>query len=322
MKHFRVRTVAAAVSTLLFCTVSLAADCYEPSGTYLFANKDGQDLYLDVYNPTEGSDTEIDGISKPTVIFLFGGGFFTGKRNERGTQEWFKMLNDEGYRTVAIDYRLGLKGVRNAGINRKFIRSLEKAIHMAVEDLFSATNFLIDNAEELGIDPGALVVSGSSAGAITSLQAEWEICNGSQIAATLPSGFNYAGTMSFSGAIFSRKGNLRYTRMDPCPTMMCHGTSDSIVPYRKMQFLNIIFGGTDAISKVFIKNAYNYNIFRYRDHSHEIAGNMIRDFHREVEFLEKNVMMKERRVIDTEIDDPDIPVPDWAAHNDPKKLYD
>lgn len=322
MKLYRYYAAAVLALSVFSAIESRAAGTYEPSGTYLFASKDGQDLFLDVYDPAEGSTTEIDGIGKPTVIFLFGGGFTAGIRNWAGNQEWFRMLNNAGYRVVAIDYRLGLKGSHKAGVNAKFVKSLDKAIHMAVEDLFSATNFIIDNARELGIDPESLVVSGSSAGAISALQAEWEICNGTDIAAALPEGFNYAGTMSFSGAIFSRKGSLRYSRMSPCPTMMCHGTADKIVPYHKLQFLKIIFGGTDAISKVFVRNAYNYNIFRFKGNGHEIANNMIHDFDREMEFLENNVMKKERRIIDIEISDPSIEVPEWAAKNSPKELYD
>lgn len=316
---------AAALALALFFAFSATANSaerYEPSGTYLYATKDGQDLFLDIYNPADGSETTLDGMAKPTVIFVFGGGFINGRRDEPDTQVWYKMLNQAGYRVVSIDYRLGLKGVRNAGVNAKFIRSMEKAINMAVEDLFSATNFIIDNASELGIDPGALVISGSSAGAITSLQAEWEICNGSESAAALPKGFNYAGTMAFAGAIFSRKWSLSYGDTEPCPTFMSHGTEDKLVNYRKTQFFNIIFGGTDAISKIFVRNSYNYNIFRYIGHSHEIAGNMIHDFDREIEFLEHNVMKKERRIIDLKIDDPSIPIPDWALKNTPKALYD
>lgn len=322
MKRF-LNFIAAALALLsVFSPDCRGEERHEPSGTYLFASKDGQDLFLDIYNPSEGSETEIDGIEKPTVIFIFGGGFFSGRRDGYGAQQWFKMLNESGYRVVAMDYRLGLKGVHKAGINPKFIRNLEKAIKLAVEDLYSATIFLIDNAAELGIDPASIVVSGSSAGAITALQAEWEICNRSEIAEALPRDFNYAGTMAFSGAIFSRKGSLRYGNSVPCPTMMCHGTADNIVPYRRLQFFRTIFGGTDAISKVFIRSAYNYNIFRYKGNSHEIADNMIHDFDREIEFLEKNVMKKERRIIDIEITDPSIPVPEWAAKNSPKALYD
>ena len=53
-----------------------------PDGTYLYAERDTCDLYLDVYNPAKGSQTSIDGKKKPTIVFMFGGGFIGGTRDE------------------------------------------------------------------------------------------------------------------------------------------------------------------------------------------------------------------------------------------------
>ena len=61
-----------------------------------------------------------------------------------------------------------MKGVRGVTAS-EFTVLLDKAIHLAVEDLFSATSYLIEHQEELGIAPSNIVVAGSSAGAITSL---------------------------------------------------------------------------------------------------------------------------------------------------------
>jgi hypothetical protein len=112
---------------------------------------------------------------------------------------------------------------------------------MGVEDLYSATNFLNDNAKELGIDPSALVIAGSSAGAIIAMQAEYEICNGTSWTKVLPKGFRYAGVMSFSGAILSREGKVDYKVYSPAPTLMLHGTSDELVPYSQIAFFNLGF---------------------------------------------------------------------------------
>ena len=60
-------------------------------------------------------------------------------------------MTDNGYRVIAIDYRLGLKGTRSVGIAQ--VDLLDNAIHIAVEDLFSATNYIIENAECLNVDP-------------------------------------------------------------------------------------------------------------------------------------------------------------------------
>ena len=93
------------------------------------------------------------------------------------------------------------------------------------------------------MDPSNIVISGSSAGAISVMQAEYEIANRTSWASVLPQGFNYAGVMSFSGAILSRKGKVKYQTV-PCPTMMLHGTADMLVPYKQIAVFNLgFFGG-------------------------------------------------------------------------------
>ena len=43
-----------------------------------------------------------------------------------------------------------------------------KAEYMGVEDLFSAVNYILANAESLGVDPANIVLVGNSSGAIIS----------------------------------------------------------------------------------------------------------------------------------------------------------
>ena len=288
-----------------------------PSTTALFAHRDTCDLYLDIYNPAPGSVTSIDGVAKPTIIFIFGGGFVMGERDNAAYLPWYKMLTDDGYKVVAIDYRLGLKGVKGMGV--KQVRQLDKAIHIALEDLFSAVRFLADNADRLGIQTDNIVVSGSSAGAITALQADWEATNRTEYCKELPEGFRFAGVMSFSGAIFSDTGIPKYSS-SPAPTLMLHGTEDRLVTYTRIKFLNLIFAGSDVLSKVFKDNGYNYNIYRFKGRGHEIANNMIISYPDEIKFLETNVMRKEKRIVDAMVDDPTIPIPGWARAT-PEDLY-
>jgi predicted esterase len=213
------------------------------------------------------------------------------------------MLTQNGYRVVSIDYRLGLKGAKKVGMAQ--VNVLDKAIHMAVEDLFSATVFMIDNAETLGIDPNNIVVSGSSAGAISVMQAEYEICNRTKWAEALPKGFNYAGVMSFSGAILSRKGKVRYAE-SPCATMMLHGTADALVPYKQIAFFNLGFFGGGKLVERFKKFDYNYNMYHFNDYGHEVAGSMETTLDLQLKFLENNVMQGDKRVIEAWVSDPDV----------------
>lgn len=261
---------------------------------------------MDIYSPAEGSVTEIDGRRKPTILYVFGGGFMEGNRRDGTAMEWFRDLTDDGYGVVAIDYRLGLKGVRGVAAS-EFVVLLERAINLAVEDLFSATSYLIEHRDELGIDPSALVVAGSSAGAITALQAEYEICNGTPVASVLPEGFNYAGVMSFAGAILVKGGSIEYARRHPCPTMMLHGTDDDLVPYSRIDSDGYSFCGVDALAKVFSGNGFDYRAYRYLSNNHSVAGFMHFTLDLQKSFLERNVMARHKLNVDALIEGPSLP---------------
>ena len=274
-----------------------------PDGTYVYEKRDTCDLFMDVYDPADGSDETFMGHRKPTIIFMFGGGFVGGQRDNQSYNPWFRQLTENGYRVISIDYRLGLKGASKMGIAQ--VNLLDKAIHMAVEDLFSATNFILENAEQLGVERDNIVISGSSAGAITVMQAEYEVANRTSYASVLPQDFNYAGVMSFAGAILSRKGKVKY-ETSPCPTMMLHGTADKIVPYRQIALFNLGFYGGGKLVDRFKKFGYDYNMYHFIDYGHEIAGSMHTTFDLQLDFLEKNVIQGKKRIIEAWISDPDV----------------
>ena len=298
----RIMTLFAAV-ILGTSAASAQTGLITPDGTYLFERKDTCELFMDVYDPAKGSETTFMGLQKPTVIFMFGGGFIQGTRDDQSYNSWFRMLTENGYRVISIDYRLGLKGSSKVGVAQ--VNVLDKAIHMAVEDLFSATNFIIENADQLSVDPANIVISGSSAGAISVMQAEYEIANRTQWASVLPEGFNYAGVMSFSGAILSRKGKVKYETA-PCPTLMLHGTSDKLVPYKQIALFNLGFYGAGKLVGRFQKFGYDYNMYHFIDYGHEVAGSMYSTLDLQLKFLESNVIQGKKRIIEAWISDPDV----------------
>ena len=285
-------------------TAEAAEPAITPDGTYVYEKRDTCDLFLDIYNPAEGSETTYKGHEKPTIVFLFGGGFIQGTRDDVDYLPWFKTMTGNGYRIVSIDYRLGLKGTDKVGVAQ--VNALDKAIHMGVEDLFSATNFLYENASELGIDPSNIVISGSSAGAIIVMQAEYEICNKTSWTDTLPEGFRYAGVMSFSGAILSREGKVDYRHLTAAPTLMLHGTADELVPYKQIAVLHLGFFGGGKLVERFQKYGFNYNMYHFLDYGHEIAGSMPTTVDLQLRFLQTNVMEGKKRIIEAWISDPDV----------------
>ena len=275
----------------------------EPDGTYMFVRRDTCDLFLDVYNPAKSSQTTYDGKSKPAVIFMFGGGFIHGTRDDASYNKWFRQLTENGYRVISIDYRLGLKGSNKVGVAQ--VNVLDKAIHMAVEDLFSATKFIIENADQLGVDPSNIVISGSSAGAITVMQAEYELCNRTSWAQVLPEDFRYAGVMSFAGAILSREGEVDY-KVTPAPTLMLHGTADNLVNYKQIKLFNLGFFGGGKLVKRFEKLGFNYNMYHFLGYGHEIAGSMSTTLDLQIKFLETNVIDGKKRIVEAWVDDPNV----------------
>lgn len=295
------KTIMLIASMFIGCIAASAQ--VTPDATYMFAQRDTCDLYMDVYDPADGSETSINGIDKPTVIFMFGGGFIRGTRDDEDYNKWFETMTENGYRIISIDYRLGLKGSDKVGIAQ--VNVLDKAIHMAVEDLFSATNFILDNADQFGVSADNLVISGSSAGAISAMQAEYEIANSTKWASVLPKGFNYAGVMSFSGAILSREGKVDYKKA-PCATLMLHGTSDGLVPYKQIKVLKLGFFGGGKLVERFKKFGLNYNMYHFMGYGHEIAGSMYTTFDLQDKFLKVNVMQKKMRIVEAWIDDPNV----------------
>lgn len=279
--------------------------------TVEFAQRDTCTLSMDIYK----AESAIE--KAPTILYVFGGGFKEGDR-VRGTGKWFSTLNSYGFNVVSIDYRLGLKGVTMGGLS--FVDKLENAINIAVEDLFSATEFLIENGAQYGIDSSNIVLAGSSAGAITVLQAEYEICNGGKLAAALPDDFNYTGVMSFSGAILDRENwGLKFSKK-PCPILLLHGTDDKLVPYKRIAALKSTFNGTDAIAKVLKQNAFPFTVLRYADRGHEVSTYGAYCLSEELYFIEKYVVGSSETITDSMVTDPDAPSSAWGRVK-PGALY-
>ena len=231
--------------------------------TYLYAERDTLQLYLDFYTPETVHDSTI------CIVYVFGGGFVGGHRDGKFEKAYFEKLVAEGFQVAAIDYRLGLKGVKGLGVTNS--KPLEDAINMATEDAISAITYLLEHAKELKVNKEWIMMVGSSAGAITSLHVDYAMCNDLLNSDLLPDDFRLAGVASYAGAIFSSVGKVQYRNHAPAPTMLYHGTSDGLVPYKKISFFNIGFYGTDALVKRFEKFGYPYFARRFEGYGHSIA---------------------------------------------------
>lgn len=294
--------------TLLLAFSFCAAYAQE---TYPFVRRDTTQLYLDIFRPAEGSETTFQGIQKPTIIHVFGGGFIMGTRSGSYFRNWIDLLNKEGYTVVTIDYRLGMKGYKVekglVGVY-KAAGQFEYSQQIGVEDLFSAVAYLAENQEQLGIDPSNLVVAGSSAGAIITLAAIRDIANGNT--RDLPEGFCFKGAMSFAGAIISTTGIPKFESA-PCPVLLMHGTKDKAVVYNHLDFLGRGIWGSSYLAKKFKKQGYPCCIYRIQDRTHDVAAYHTVLWELEKQFLQENVMLGHARSVDALVNDDALP--QWSA---------
>ena len=185
---------------------------------------DDIDLYMDVYS------LENDTISRrPLIILLHGGAFLFGDKGGTFMRHLAQHYATRGYVVASVNYRLGCSMV---GIN-----TIRRTIYRAVQDTGNAAHYLIDHAEEYGIDPNAVFLVGHSAGAITALSAavltkEDEYQGIDQFylkdMGELPSHVRLLGTVGLWGAIT----DLHYiNKADDPDFLLMHGTDDDIVPY-------------------------------------------------------------------------------------------
>lgn len=264
--------------------------------THIFAIKDGEELKMDIYSLDSVFNTK-----QPCLIFVFGGGFKGGTRDAKYYNTYFNYFAERGFKVVSIDYRLGMKYQKAPTIYNN--KPLRKAIALAVADLYSATDYLLKNSEEFNIDTTKIIISGSSAGAITILQADYEKRDNRESASILSQSFQYAGVISFAGAIFSEEGKPSYT-LNPAPTLFLHGSGDKLVPYKKIRVFSLGMFGSRALAKHFRKQGYPYVFYSMEDIGHEVAFYPMSEFLPEVEhFIRELVFNKKQLMVDINLKD-------------------
>ncbi len=264
--------------------------------TFIYAQKDSSVLMLDKYRMKKSTDIQA------CIFFLFGGGFTNGDRNDPDHTDYLHFLALQGYTVIAIDYRLGLSGKKhNIGVTN--YKPLQDAINCAVSDLYDATLFSIKHASEWHIDTTRFIISGSSAGAIAVMQAEYENRNKMSSSLVLPYHFQYAGVISFSGAIFRTDGGLKWNKQ-PCPVLMFHGDKDGIVPYNRIRFFQLGFFGSKYISGNLRKNKFPYWFISFKEAAHEVAVDAMNEYQTEVaEFIRRFILNGEKSQIEMYINE-------------------
>ncbi|KOH45413.1 alpha/beta hydrolase [Sunxiuqinia dokdonensis] len=188
--------------------------------TFTYTKKDGQTLDLDIYTPVFDAEE-----NRPVMLYVHGGGFSGGTRDDKGTIDFCKKIARRGYVAVSMSYRLTRKGTETAfGCDCPAEEKLA-TFAAAVEDIQDATYFLIQNRVQFGVDPYQIILSGSSAGAEAVLNTAYQ----PPYCYDLEGGpVSYAGVISMAGAIPDT--TIIYEE-SAVPSLLFHGTCDNLVPY-------------------------------------------------------------------------------------------
>lgn len=233
--------------------------------TFTFATREEGELKLDVYR-----DASFDGKDLPVFLYAYGGSWASGTRKDA---PWIVRMAQHGMVGVCIEYRLRCKG-KQIPAEAEFGAQYDEAIRAAVEDIYSATRFLLDNEESLGIDRNRFVISGGSAGATSVNMAEYWLVNEDPIAEGMPEGFNYAGVVSFAGGIWKYGTEDPVWKSKPCPYMFFHGNKDQLVPYARVTLQACDYGafGPDVICPQLKEMEVPYHKYTSQEADHYMAG--------------------------------------------------
>ena len=249
------RITLIATSFILSLAASNAQSVME---TYLYSVKGQDSLFVDRH--INWSRVKTDKI--PTMIYMYGGGWAFGSRGGQ-----FNYLTDIGVQVISIDYR---KGLTKYGYNPAPPEEMDNAIQMALDDLTDAMAFVLKKADEWKVDVNKIMLSGSSAGGITTLMAIHDICNDGKYSRKFPSGWMPAGYIGYAGAIISYDKDLEW-KHKPCPMMFFHGSGDSTVAFDiKRSDAQNVFGPQYILAQLHEMEVPNY-LYCETDADHVIS---------------------------------------------------
>lgn len=184
--------------------------------TRTYAIKGEDTLDFDFYQPALTTDSKMP----PLVVFVHGGGFYSGVRTDKSIVDFCEHLANDGIAAAAVSYRLYLKG-QSFDCEQPNAEKI-KAIETAGIDAIEAMNFIMDS-KEFQFDRSKVALAGSSAGAEAILHASYIPIEGLDKAK-----LRHKGIISLAGAITNIQA---INSSNAKPMLLFHGTCDPLVPY-------------------------------------------------------------------------------------------
>ena len=203
---------------------------------------------LDVYQPV--GDTAC---LRHVVIFVHGGAFFKGTKNDGDVEFLCQRFAQRGYVAASINYRLASSVVALYDSAQIFTYVMK-----AASDLKAAIRFFYKDASltnQWSIDTNSFFIGGSSAGAIAAnyvglVDSVSELAAPFQTICDAQGGINgNSGNTGYSNktiAIASLAGavdRLSYIKPSSPPMVFCQGTTDGTIPYQCDDALTQYTGG-------------------------------------------------------------------------------
>lgn len=205
---------------------TLGADSLRADSSVFFYNlpyftAENDTLWLDYYPAAVPTDA-------PTILFVHGGGFYTGTYRNFSISSYCDSLRQWGYNVASMQYHLHLQG-QDFHCNQPIANKI-RAVEVCVRDIHRASAYLTAPKDSVLTPANGVVLIGSSAGAEAALHAVyWSKDRPFLESSPFPTdSVGYRGVVAFAGAL---EDTTLVVRENVLPTALFHGTCDPLVPF-------------------------------------------------------------------------------------------